>query len=212
MVAMKNRHILSQLKRNEDGIAAVEFGLIGTIFITLLLAGFDLGHSVYVKTVVEGVLQDAARNSSLQTGSVATQQAALDAVVTQQVLQLNKSATVSFSRRFYKTLTAANNRRHEQDINAAVPAKANDGTCEVGTETYLDVNNNNTYDADGGDQGQGGAQDTVIYTATISYPRVFPVAGLLGASPNVTIRAATVMQNQPYSAQSQYGPATTRNC
>lgn len=209
---MKDDKVRQRLANNEDGIAAVEFGLIGTIFITLLLAGFDLGHSIYMKTVLEGVLQETSRNSSLQTGSVATQQAALDAAVTAQVQLLNNTADVSFSRRFYKTLTAANNREHEVDINSAVPAKNNDGRCEVGTETYLDVNNNNVYDTDGGNQGQGGAQDTVIYTATVAYPRVFPMAGLLGWSPNVTITAATVMQNQPYSAQTQYGPATTRNC
>lgn len=208
---MKAQHFLSRLRDDEDGIAAIEFGLIGGTFLTLLFAGFDLGHTTYTNTVLEGSLQEAARNSALQVGSVATQQAAIDAEVSTQVKRLNKNAVVTFKRRFYKTFDAANKKKHENDINSAVPAKNNDGLCEIG-ESYLDANNNDTYDSDGGNNGQGGAQDMVIYRVTVTYPRLFPLAGLIGLPSNVVVSAQTVMQNQPYSAQSQYGPATTRSC
>lgn len=209
---MKKKRVSRHLYADQNGIAAVEFGLIGGVFMMLLMGGFDLGHTIYVKTTLEGVMQDASRSSALQSGSVAAQQAALDTSVRSQVQNLNKSANVTFSRRFYKTFTAANNRRHENDINSSVAAKNNDGICETGAETYLDANNNNVYDTDGGNQGQGGAQDAVIYTATVTYPRLFPLAGLIGLESTVTVKAATVMQNQPYSAQSTYGPATVRSC
>ena len=205
------KRFTSRLRRNEDGIAAVEFGLIGSVFLTMLLGGFDLGHTMYMNTVLEGALQEAARNSALQTGSAATKQAALDDAVSIQVRNLNKSATVDFKRRFYKSFDAANKKQHERDNNSSVPAKDNNGLCETG-ESYLDVNNNNTYDKDGGNAGQGGAQDMTIYRVTVSYPRLFPLAGLIGLPSQVEVSASTVMQNQPYSAQSQYGPATTRNC
>jgi Flp pilus assembly protein TadG len=208
---MTKMHILKAFRDNEDGIAAVEFGLIGSVFITLLLGGFDLGHTMYMNTVLEGALQSAARNSALQTGSVASKQAALDANVSAQIRRLNKTANVVFTRRFYKSFTAARDAKHENDINTLVPAKNNNGKCETG-ESYLDVNNNGSYDTDGGNGGQGGAQDTVIYKASISYPRMFPYASVVGLSSNVKLSASTVMQNQPYSAQSQYGPATTRTC
>lgn len=206
------KHRSQRLHEDQSGIAAIEFGLIGGIFITLLLAGFDMGHSMYMNSVLEGALQKAARNSALQSGSTVANQAALDTAVRTQVQRLNKTATVTFSRRFYKNFDAANNRRHEVDIHSGNPSKNNDGICETGVETYLDVNNNAAYDADGGDQGQGGAQDAVIYRVTVTYPRLFPMAGLLGWSERVSVDASTVIQNQPYSAQSQYGAATARAC
>jgi Flp pilus assembly pilin Flp len=200
-----------RLAANQDGIAAVEFGLIGSTFLILLLGGFDLGHTAYVNTVLEGALQKASRNSALQTGSSQTQRDALDTDVRTQIQRLNNNATVTFSRRFYKTFTAARDARHEQDINSADPSLNDDGICDTG-ESFLDVNNNLEYDTDGGNEGQGGAQDAVIYKVTVTYPRLFPMAGLLGWSDDVEVTASTVLQNQPYSAQSQYGPATTRPC
>lgn len=208
---MKSRS-LTNLRYDEDGIAAVEFGLIGSVFLVMLLGGMDLAHTLYMKTVLEGALQEAGRRSALQSGTSLSQQAALDAQVISQVKNLNRGATVVPTRRFYKSFDAANKKLHERDINTSNPAKENDGVCEVGAETYLDVNNNGNYDVDGGDNGQGGAQDTVIYSVRVSYPRMFPMAGLLGISNTIDLKASTVMQNQPYSAQSQYGPATTRDC
>jgi Flp pilus assembly protein TadG len=210
-MSMRNFPKKRSLRSNEDGIAAVEFGLIGSTFLVLLMGGFDLGHTMYVNTVLEGALQEASRNSALQTGSAQSQRDQLDAAVREQVQRLNANATVTFSRRFYKTFTAARDARHEQDINSTDAALNDDGICDVG-ESYIDVNNNDEYDTDGGDAGQGGAQDAVIYRVTVSYPRLFPMAGLLGWSEDVNVTSSTVLQNQPYSAQSQYGPATTRTC
>jgi Flp pilus assembly protein TadG len=202
---------LCAIAPDEKGIATVEFGLIGSVFCVLLLGAFDLSHTVYVRAIAEGAMQGAARASALQTGSEADKQAEVDAKVKAQILDLNKSAVVSFSRRSYKSFTDAFNKKREMDINSGIPAKNNDGVCETG-ETFADTNNNGFYDLDGGDAGQGGAQDIVVYTTTITYPRMFPVSGLIGWNPNVTVKATTVLQNQPYDAQSQYGAATVRPC
>lgn len=200
-----------KIATDQAGMATVEFGLVGSVFCVLLLGAFDLSHTVYVRSIAEGAMQGAARNSALQAGSVATQQAAIDQKVKTQILELNKSAQVSFSRRYYKSFTQAYNAKHETDINNAVPAKNNDGTCEAG-ETFADANNNGVYDKDGGDSGQGGAQDMVVYTTTITYPRLFPVSGFIGWNPNVTIKATTVLQNQPYGPQAQYAASSPKPC
>jgi Flp pilus assembly protein TadG len=201
----------TRLAADERGMATVEFGLIGSVFCVLLLGAFDLSHTVYVRSIAEGAMQGAARSSALQSGSEAARQAAVDLKVKTQILELNKSAQVTFSRRFYKSFTKALNKKHEMDINNGNAAKNNDGKCEAG-ETFADTNNNYQYDLDGGDAGQGGAQDIVVYTSTITYPRMFPVSGLIGWDRNVTVKATTVLQNQPYDAQSQYGAATVRPC
>ena len=202
---------MHKLSSDQDGIATVEFGLIASVFCMMLLGAFDLSHSIYVRSVIEGEMQTAARSSALQSGNSQTQQDLVDDMVEAQMLELNNKAQITFSRRYYRSFTQALNARHEMDINNAVPAKNNDGLCENG-ETYADTNNNSRYDLDGGDAGQGGAQDIVVYSATMSYPRMFPMAGMMGWDPNIAIKATTVLQIQPYNAQGAYGPATVRPC
>ena len=206
-----SKPFIHTLSSDQDGIATVEFGLIASVFCMVLLGAFDLSHSIYVRSVIEGEMQTAARSSALQSGNSQTQQDIVDAMVRTQMLELNNMAQITFSRRFYRSFTQALNAQHEMDINNAIPAKNNDGVCETG-ETYADTNNNSLYDLDGGDAGQGGAQDIVVYSATMSYPRMFPMAGLIGWDRNIAIKATTVLQNQPYNAQGAYGPATVRPC
>jgi Flp pilus assembly protein TadG len=209
---MIKNHIAPAM-RNEDGVAAIEFALVSIPFFTLLLGAFDMGHTVYMRSVIHGALQEAARESSLQTGNTQANRDLVDTKVRSQIEQLNRDAVITASRRFYKTFTSANERVHEYDKNTATPSKENDGNCEASLgETFIDVNNNGVYDKDGGDEGQGGAQDAVIYTVNVKYTRIFPLATLLGLSNQINLSASTVLQNQPFSAQAQYGPATTRNC
>src|SRR3546814_1967681 len=76
--------------------------------------------------------------------------------------------------------------------------------------TLFRSNNNKNWDKDGGNAGQGGAKDMVVYTADVSYPRLFAMAKLIGLSDKVHITASTVLQNQPYGEQSQYSAPPAR--
>ncbi len=190
------------LLRDQRGIAATEFGLILPVFAILLMGGFDLGHGLYTKTVLEGALQKASRDSSLETG--AGREAATDQLLREQLLALNKDATVTISRRFYRTFSTAAAAQAEPDANG-------DGVCQTG-EVYTDRNGNGVYDRDGGDAGQGGAHDIVVITVTMSHPRMFPVAGLIGLSPNVETTGKTVLANQPFGRQGTYATPVQRTC
>lgn len=69
-------------------------------------------------------------------------------------------------------------------------------------ECFDDVNGNKQWDADPGRvQSQGGANDVTRYTMTVTYPRLFPVSGLLGLPPTQTITSETLLKNQPYKTQ-----------
>ena len=75
-------------------------------------------------------------------------------------------------------------------------------------ECFEDVNGNGVWDSDMGEGGQGGADDAVLYTMTVSYNRLFPMAKMLGWSATQTITASTVLRNQPYGTQSTSTPQT----
>lgn len=72
--------------------------------------------------------------------------------------------------------------------------------CDNG-ESYVDLNGNSRHDLDGGRAGAGGARDVVVYTATLRYERMFPVAEFFGMDREVEIQARTLLRNQPFDQQ-----------
>lgn len=192
--------------RDEAGATVVEFAMVAPVLGLALLGAFDIAHSLYTRAVLQGVVQKTARDSALESGSQAVQQAALDEKVKQQVRALAGNAEITITRRFYRTFTDAAAARAETwtDTN-------DNGTCD-GSEPYEDANRNGTWDADGGDAGQGGAKDATLYTVTVTYPRMFPIYNLIGGSHTTRVTASTVLRNQPYADQGSYGAMQVRNC
>jgi Flp pilus assembly protein TadG len=199
--------ISNRLVRDESGVAAVEFGITASAFLALLMGGFDVGHTLYMQTVLQGTVQKAARDLTLASGTETEQQLAVDTRVRDSVRRLNASIPdqdIQITRDYYANFTTA---------QAAQPEDANqDGVCSPG-EVWVDRNFNDVYDKKGGSSGQGGAKDVVVYSVTVSYPRLFPVARLIGLSETVKLNATTVLANQPYGDQAnRSGSLTPRNC
>lgn len=195
---------------DQDGVSVTEFGLIAPALFTMLLGTMDVGHTLYMRTVIDGAIQEVARDSSLEDGGILAKQEAIDARIKRQIRNLNRSIDpandIVIKRRYYRNFTGAFNAEEEDytDTN-------DNGVCDDG-EPYIDANLNESWDSDGGDQGQGGAKDVSIVTVTVTYDRLFPVAGLIGLPEQITISANTVLANQPYAEQASYAAPQTRNC
>jgi len=197
---------LRRLRHDQRGISAVEFALISPAFFTLILGALDMGHTLYMQSVLQGVMQKAGRDSSLEDGTETAQQAAIDQSIKDSVLSLAHDANINLTRRNFRDYTAAAQATAEPFTDTD-----SNGVCSNG-EPYQDNNNNSVWDKDGGDAGQGGAKDTVVYTADVTYPRLFPMATLIGLPANVHIKASTVLVNQPYGDQASNGSPVARNC
>lgn len=185
----------TSLRNAEQGVAAIEFAIVTPAFLILLMGGFDLGHTLYMQTVLQGAVQKAARDSTIETNGSPAKLAIIDDKVRSAVRDLNSSlvdADIKIDRVSYQKFAEAQAQRPE-DANQ-------NGVCEPG-EVWIDRNFNGSYDAKGGTDGQGGAKDVVVYTVDISYPRLFPMAGLIGIPANVNLNAKTVLANQPYGDQ-----------
>jgi len=194
---------------NDRGIAATEFALIAPIFALLMMGSADIAHTLYMQTVLQGTIQKAARDSSLESGTATATQTIIDGRIRAEVKKLNTAladSDIAITRRYYKTFSTASAAQAETwtDTNS-------NSTCDNG-EPYTDANNNNTWDRDGGNAGQGGARDITVYNVTVNYAHMFPLWKFIGASGTQTLKATTVLANQPYGAQTQYAAATTRNC
>ena len=198
--------LLSRLRKDRDGATLIEFAIVAPVMCLMLMGAFDVAHSLYLRTVTEGIMQKAGRDSSLETSSVESVQDALDAEVKAQVRDLVNDAQVDTKRRFYRSFAEA---------KAAKPETFNDtdsnGRCNGG-EAYEDANGNNQWDEDGGNEGQGGAKDAVYYTVIIKYDALFPFWSMIGGSEKNTVTASTILRNQPYNGQESYDAPVWRNC
>jgi Flp pilus assembly protein TadG len=200
---------LKALHRDQRGTTILEFGLIAPSLIVMLMGALDFGHTLYMQGVLQGAVQKAARDSTLQqtAGTDDTARNTIDTAVRNQVKTLHKQATVTITRRFYRTFSDA----------AAASAETftdtdHDGICNHG-EPFDDRNSNGVRDTDGADSvDHAGARDNVVYTVSISYPRMFPIDKLIGGNGTTSLTATTVLANQPFGKQASYSAPTVGHC
>lgn len=195
------RH-LRALRRDTRGTTLVEFAIIAPTFMIMLMGAFDLGHSIYMRAVLNGAMHEAARHSTLQSGPSA--EATIDGAVEDIVQKVAASAELDFDRRSYYDFTDVKRPETINDTNA-------NGLCDSG-ETFGDENGNDAWDADVGASGFGGARDIVLYTVTVTYDRLFPLYGLIGMEQENTMEVSTVLRNQPFSEQAAEATPVTKPC
>jgi len=201
------RLMIAKFISSEDRASILEFALIAPVVMMMVMGTMDIGHSLFVRSTLDGAVQDAARSSSLEGATSLTQQDLIDDRVTSIVRELAPDATVKVSRRYYKTFSTAALARAEEVIEQS-PGNLK---CDRG-ESFMDANGNGVWDADGGSDGQGGARDIVIITFNVSYKRISPMAGLFGWPTNVEMQSQSILANQPYGDQTGFAKPVQVNC
>lgn len=183
--------LLARLWGDREGAAVVEFALVAPTLLIVVMGIFDLGYNIYANTMLQGAIQKAARSSTIEGSSSRTSQ--IDAKVADAVRVIVPQAQIKYSRRAYASFTDISKAEDFTDSDS-------DGICNNG-EPFEDANRNGSWDDDRGLDGQGGARDAVLYTVRVSYPRLLPMAELIGLPGNVDTEATTVLRNQPYNVQ-----------
>jgi len=196
------RAVLQRLATDSQGTTIVEFAMVGPVLLLMIMGLFDMAHTQYTSSVLFGALQKAGRDLTLE--SAFSRQSDIDTRVREQVAAVMPAgATITYEKQSHFDFTDVDLAEDYTDVD-------NDGRCDNG-EPYVDTNDNSQWDADRGRSGIGGARDVVVYKATVTYPRLFPMFTMAGMSPNVVLTASTVLRNQPFDQQNR--PATTvRNC
>lgn len=185
---------------DRSGVAAIEFGIIAPVMALFMMGIGDLLYGAYTRSIVMGAVQKAGRDATLQQNTSSTSTTAIDTQVMTLVKKVAPAATYVSTRENYTSFSNVDKPEPFVDSNG-------NGIREVG-ECYTDVNGNSQWDADMARTGVGGASDIAQYTITVTYPRVFPMARLMGWGANASIVAQTVLKNQPYAAQSSSSPST----
>lgn len=177
--------------RDRRGVTITEFGLIAPTFLMLLLGVFDLGYTVYAKAILDGAVQKAGRDASLETGTMNV--ANLDAKVQENLGDLAADADFDYTRRNYRDFAKVGLPEDFDDEN-------DNGQRDPG-ECFVDTNGNGVWNIDQGKEELGGARDVVMYEVRMSYDRKFPLYALVGLPQRATLKSATVLRNQPYASQ-----------
>jgi Flp pilus assembly pilin Flp len=191
---------LRRLGRDRRGVTIVEFGIIAMPLCMLIMGGFDLGHESYIRSVMQGALNDAARRASVQdpdfTATGSTTEERVTNTIKGQLKAITPGATITVTMSNYYDFSGIGNpEKLMTDVNGNGQYDAADGDC------FSDLNENGKYDTDTGRDGLGGANDVVFYQAHILMPRLLPVAQLLGFPADYDMTVSTAVRNQPYGTQ-----------
>lgn len=184
---------IGSVMRSSAGGSAIEFALICPVFLLLLFVVLDLGHMAYANSVLNGAVNEAARTSALETGDSVE----ADNLVRNSVRSIIPEATLSSTRTSYYDFADIGRAERWNDAN-------NNGSCDNG-EPYTDENRSGNWDPDIGVNGNGGANDVVVYRVTVRYIPVFQIPFLPSSWGQRTMNASAFKKNQPFANQTNYG-------
>ena len=192
------RKIYHCFSSDENGVAAVEFALGAPIFFALVMGVYDVSNSLYVRSVLQGSVDAAGRQASLENTSTTEIDEAVERSL--GILGSAKTDDLVTERLFFENYSDIARPEDLVDAN-------NNGLREPG-ECFIDRNGNGQWDTNVGILGRGGAQDVVIYKVTYNRDRIFPLWSLVGLDSKEEIVAQTILRNQPFSAQAQRNGST----
>lgn len=190
---MVNPFLQKHLLKDQSGSAVMEFGLVVTVFITMMLGMMDIGQAAYTQAVLNGAAQEVARAAALETRDVALADAKLEKIVQ----RVAPGAKLTPKRVSYYDFGDINRSESFRDTNG-------DGVCN-NDENYDDENGNGQWDEDIGVEGNGNASDVVVYTVSAEYKPLFAIPFYDDADSKRTLSATFVKKNQPFERQESYG-------
>ncbi|MBC7985650.1 MAG: pilus assembly protein [Sphingomonadaceae bacterium] len=197
---MNARLALHRLARDQRGATLTEFGFVLVPLCLVLLGSLDVGYQAYVRSVAQGALNEVSRRAAVEDpvfgGAGDTVEEQIAEELEERVDEIARNATYDIqTTNFYEFSGVGDAEKLTTDHNENGEYDEDDEDC------FEDFNENGEFDEDGGDEGVGGADDVANYVATITMPRLFPMAALFGFSDNYTIVARASVRNQPYADQ-----------
>ena len=176
----------NRLKQDEHGAAIVEFALVAPTTVLLMMGVFELGHTMYVQSIVNGAMQEAGRDSTIESAKLD----AIEEKASRRIGTITPGAEIFYKRAFHKDYGLINRYEPFTDVDG-------DGRCN-NNEPFEDLNGNGVRDQANGVDGQGDARDVVVLQVDVTYNRLLPMPSLSGWSEKNTVTGRTFLRNQPF--------------
>jgi Flp pilus assembly pilin Flp len=188
----------SNVRKDERGVAAIEFAMLLTPLLVGILSFLDLGYQSYVRSQLQGVLNEVARAASVENPNIGdpdtTLEEQIQARVRDRMAGLVKSGAYTFSIDSYHEFSGVGQPEPlVTDVNGN--GQYDSGDC------WQDSNANGTFDTDAASEGVGGADDVVVYEVQMNIPNLTPMAMLIGGTGVFKADAKSIVRRQPYAAQ-----------
>lgn len=183
------------VRRDERGAAIMEFGFVAPVMFLMIMAGFDAGYSIYLRSVASGTLEARARAASLD--------GATESQFDEEIREAMYDVLPAYAEGDDSIILTKRNYTDYSRIDAAekITSDANsNGVLDIG-DCWLDEDGNGEYGTNEGADGLGGADDGVYYTVTLQFPRLFPLASMIGLPEEQSVTVKTLVINQPYGTQ-----------
>ena len=187
--------IFDKFRRDRSGAAAVEFALVGPLFILTILGTMEIGMILSTEALMEGAVRDAARYG------VTGQDEAERLSIIQDIIADRTIGLVNTDDAQIDVLTYGS-----FDVIGApepfVDGPPFNGVYDVG-ETYTDINGNSQWDPDQGLASAGQSGEVVLYRVTYDAPSLTGFLNhLIGGDDNVIQLVASIaVRNEPYDLE-----------
>jgi len=161
----------------ERGNATIEFAIVGSSFMLMLLASFEFGYMLFVQEVLDNAARDAAR--LVRTGQA--QNSGTAQTTFQNLLCSEVGALIGCGNIIYQSLVFNDWTSAQTSVNNGVTRNSNGALVSAGFSA--------------GTPGQ-----IVVVTVTYNYPFFTPWVGNLVGNGNDTafLQSTVVFQNEPY--------------
>lgn len=185
-----HKHKIS-LRRNTDGVVAIEFAFIAPVVLLMIMGTIEFSLIMFTTAVMESATSHTSRlGKTGYTEAGSTREEQLVANIQALTSGLLDPDEIEITAKVYDAF---------DDVGDPEPfVDANNNLQYDDGETYSDINGNMQWDADMGAEGFGDANDVVVYT--VSYPwRINTplISSIIGNVFTITARAA--VKNEPYN-------------
>ena len=189
---------LRNLQRDERGVSAIEFGILSVPLLVMLMGFGEMGYESYVKSNLQGTLNDVARAAVVESPKVGTGTDPIETRIKDEVKArmetLVKGGTYNFDLLNYTNFDQVGK------PEALVTDVNGNGQYDAG-DCWEDSNANKTFDLDSGSSGLGGADDVMVYNVKLTATHLFPIQKLIGGGDTFDVSASALVRIQPYGKQ-----------
>ncbi len=180
--------------KGENGAAAVEFALAGSLVIITVISIIEILAIIFINILIEGGVREASRFGVTGNEGATTRSEQILTIIGNHTMGLvdMESATVT-------TLVYENFESIGQEEEYIDDSPAN-GSYDEG-EAYTDTNANGQWDEDQGVVGVGGSEEIVLYKIEYDVPFITGILAPLVGKDSLRLTAAIPVKNEPYEVE-----------
>ncbi|MEM6682138.1 MAG: TadE/TadG family type IV pilus assembly protein [Pseudomonadota bacterium] len=186
------------LKRDQRGMAAIEFAFAAPVILLLIIGAVEFGWILFANSTLESAVREASRRGL-------TGYAPCDMSREEYIAAVIDNEMGSFSDPDKRTVTQTVYDNFNQ-LDGEPFSDINENGIRDANEDFTDINGNLEYDADLGAAGLGNAGAVVVYEVSYELDNFSSwFARKIGSENGFSISASATVRNEPAAIDGSFG-------